>query len=168
MTQTVFLAGATGRLGRRIARHPLDRPDARLRLPVRGGDAGKRVALDPLPARGAEIIEGDLADRASLGRATRGVDVIVSAVRGGPEVIVAGQVAPAETGRRNGVRRILPSDHALDLFEATPGEHPMFDLRRAATRPSRPPASSTSMSSRARSWRCSAPAWARSATRPGP
>ena len=35
-------------------------------------------------------------------------------------------------GRRNGVRRILPSDYALDLFKAMPGEHMMFDLRRAA------------------------------------
>ena len=132
MTTTVLLAGATGMLGSQIARHLLDQPDARLRLLVRGGDAGKRVALNPLLARGAEIIEGDLADRASLDRATQGVDVIVSAVQGGPGVIVDGQVALAEAGRRNGVRRILPSDYALDLFKATPGEHPLFDLRRTA------------------------------------
>ena len=132
MTQTVLLAGATGMLGSQIARHLLDQPDARLRLLVRGGDARKRAALNPLLARGAEVIEGDLADRASLDRATQGVDVIVSAVQGGPDVIVDGQVALAEAGRRNGVRRMVPSDYALDLFKATPGEHPMFDLRRAA------------------------------------
>jgi len=132
MTQTVLLASAIGMLGSQIARHLLDQPEARLRLLVRGGDAGKRAALGPLLARGAEIIEGDLADRASLDRATQGVDVIVSAVQGGPDIIVDGQVALAEAGRRNGVRRILPSDYALDLFRATPGEHMMFDLRRTA------------------------------------
>ena len=133
MTQTILLAGATGMLGGRIAAALLDQPDARLRLLVRGGDAaGKRAALDPLLARGAEIIEGDLADRASLDRATRGIEVIVSAVQGGPDIIIDGQVALAEIGRRNGVRRILPSDYALDLFRATPGEHAMFDLRRSA------------------------------------
>ncbi len=58
--------------------------------------------------------------------------MIVSAVQGGPDVIIGGQVALAEAGRRNGVRRILPSDYALDLFKATPGEHMMFDLRRTA------------------------------------
>ena len=47
-------------------------------------------------------------------------------------MIVEGQVALAEAGRRNGVRRILPSDYALDLFKATPGEHAAFDARRAA------------------------------------
>jgi len=132
MTQTVLLVDATGMLGSQIARHLLDQPEARLRLLVRGGDAGKRAALGPLLARGAEIIEGDLADRASLDRATQGVDVIVSAVQGGAEVIIDGQVALAEAGRRNGARRILPSDYALDLFKATPGEHMMFDLRRTA------------------------------------
>lgn len=132
MTQTVLLAGATGMLGSQIARHLLEQPEARIRLLVRGVDAGKRAALDTLLGRGAETVEGDLADLASLDRATRGVDVIVSAVQGGPDVIIDGQVALAEAGRRNGVRRILPSDFALDLFKATPGEHMMFDLRRTA------------------------------------
>jgi len=133
MTQTVLLAGATGMFGSRIARRLLDQPNARLRLLVRGGEApDKRAALDPLLARGAEIVEGDLADRTSLDRATQGVDVIVSAVQGGPEVIIDGQVALADAGRRNGARRIVPSDYALDLFRSPPGEHPLFDLRRAA------------------------------------
>ena len=132
MTQTVLLAGATGMLGSHIARHLLDQPEARVRLMVRGGGAGKRETLDPLLALGAEIIEGDLADHSSLDRATQGVDVIVCAVQGGPDVIVDGQVALAQAGRRNGVRRIVPSDYALDLFKATPGEHMMFDLRRTA------------------------------------
>ena len=52
--------------------------------------------------------------------------------RGGPDVIVDGQVALAIAGKRNGVRRIVPSDYALDLFRATPGEHAAFDARRAA------------------------------------
>ena len=133
MIQTVLLAGATGMFGSQVARHLLDQPRARVRLLVRGGDATqKRASLDPLLARGAEVIDGDLADRASLDRATQGVDVIVSAVQGGPGIIVDGQLALAEAGRRNGVRRILPSDYALDLFKATPGEHPLFDMRRAA------------------------------------
>ena len=119
--------------GSRIARHLLDQPDIKLRLLVRGGQASdKRAALGPLLTRGAETVEGDLADRNALDRATHGIDVIVSAVQGGPDVTIDGQVALAEIGKRNGVRRILPSDYALDLFKATPGEHMMFDLRRRA------------------------------------
>lgn len=133
MNQNVLLAGATGMFGSHIARLLLDQPGARLRLLLRSADnASKRHALKPLLDRGAEFVEGDLADHASLDRATQGIDVIVSAVQGGPDVIIDGQVALAKAGKRNGVRRILPSDYALDLFKATPGEHLMFDLRREA------------------------------------
>ncbi len=118
-------------LGARIAHHLLERPEARVRLLVREGSK-RWGALDPLLVGGAEMIAGDLADPASLHRATQGVDVIVCAVQGGPEIIIDGQIALAEAGRRNGARRILPSDYALDLFKATPGEHAAFDARRAA------------------------------------
>ena len=131
MTQTILLAGATGMLGSRIAHHLLERPDARVRLLVRR-NARKTQALDTLAAKGAELIEGDLTDAASLDRATQGAEIVVSAVQGGPEIIIDGQVALAEAGKRNGVRRILPSDFGLDLFEATPGEHAAFDWRRTA------------------------------------
>lgn len=133
MLQTVLLAGATGRLGGRIAHHLLDQPDARLRLMVRHSrDRDRLASLGPLLDRGAELIEADLADTDSLDRATDGADVIVSAVQGGPEVIVEGQAALAAAGKRNGVTRMLPSDFALDLFKAVPGEHPAFDARRTA------------------------------------
>ena len=131
MTDTILLAGATGMLGSRIAHHLLMRPETRVRLLVRD-PSGKQEALEALVTSGAELIEGDLADSTSLDRATRGVDVIVSAVQGGPDVIVDGQVALARAGKANGVRRMLPSDYALDLFKATPGEHAMFDMRAQA------------------------------------
>lgn len=131
MTQAILLVGATGMFGGRIAHHLLEQPDARVRLLVRDV-TGKKDVLGPLAARGAELIVGNLANPASLDRATQGVDVIVSAVQGGPEIIIDGQVALAKAGKHNGVRRILPSDYALDLFKATPGEHMMFDLRAQA------------------------------------
>ena len=129
MTQTILLVGATGMLGSCIAHHLVADPEARVRLLVRETRDAK---LRPLADHGAELIEGDLADRQALDRATSGIDVIVSAVQGGPDVIVDGQVALAEAGKRNGVRRILPSDYALDLFKATPGEHAAFDMRATA------------------------------------
>lgn len=83
-----------------------------------------------LAAGGATIVEGDLAHLATLEDATAGVDVVISAVQGGRDVIVDGQVALANAASRNGVRHTLPSDLALGLFKAPPGEHTYFDLRR--------------------------------------
>ena len=134
-SNTVLLAGATGMLGARIAEHLLEDEDVALRLLVRPAtlaDPGKRAGLDALVERGAELVEGDVTDPSSLDRATGGVDVVVSAVQGGREVVVDGQVALAHAAVRNGVRRILPSDFALDVFKATPGELFPFDLRREA------------------------------------
>lgn len=134
-SNTVLLAGSTGMLGGRIAHHLLEDDDVALRLLVRPAvlaDTGKRSGLDPLLEHGAELVEGDVADPASLGRATEGVDVVVSALQGGHEVIVDGQIALALAAASNGVRRMLPSDFAIDLFKATPGEHLPFDLRREA------------------------------------
>lgn len=133
MSQTVLLVGATGMLGGRIAHHLLEQPETHVRLLVRDpGNPEKSETLQSLVKRGAELVEGDLTNATSLDRATQGVDVIVSAVQGGHDVIVEGQVALAESGRRNGVRRILPSDFGLDLFKATPGEHAAFNWRASA------------------------------------
>ncbi len=82
--QTVLLAGATGMLGARIAHHLLEAEDVNLKLLVRPKalqDTTKRSVLDPLAERGAELVEGDVTDRASPNRATQGVDVVVSALR---------------------------------------------------------------------------------------
>jgi uncharacterized protein YbjT (DUF2867 family) len=131
--QTILLVGATGMLGNRIAHYLVEEPNVRLRLLVRDSrNFKKRQQLDPVLRSGAEFVEGDLEDITSLDRATQGVDVIVSAVQGDRGVIVDGQVALAEAAKRNGVRRIIPSDFGLDLFKSTPGEHSAFDARRDA------------------------------------
>jgi uncharacterized protein YbjT (DUF2867 family) len=134
MTTTVLLAGATGMLGNRIAGHLLDQPDVALRLLLRAAPTagtGKARAVDTLVARGAQVVTGDVTDPGTLDAATRGIDVVVSALQGGPDIIVDGQIALAQAAARNGVRRFLPSDFAIDLFAAPEGA-PQFDMRRRA------------------------------------
>ena len=83
MTQNVLLIGATGMLGNKIASELLDQADARVLLLLRSSkDPAKQATLLPLLDRGAEFIEGDLANRDSLDRATQGIDVIISAAQG--------------------------------------------------------------------------------------
>ena len=133
--QTVLVVGATGMLGGRIAHHLLRQPSTSVRLLVRpGGRTGDERArrLESLRQRGADIFEGTLADHPGLDAATRGVDVVVCAVQGGPGVMVDGQVALAKAAALNGARRILPSDFGPDLFKATPGDNAWFDLKREA------------------------------------
>jgi uncharacterized protein YbjT (DUF2867 family) len=134
----VLIAGATGMLGSRIAHHLNDAPPVRdggeLRLLVRPdalADDAKRSKIDALVAGGAFVVEGDLHDADSLDRATKDVDVVISAVQGGPDVLVDGQVALARAAERHGVRRFIASDFAIDIFRA-PADAPMFATRRQA------------------------------------
>lgn len=132
MTQTVLLVGATGTLGRRIAFHLTRQLDVEVRLLVRPGatrDPVKARTLEELRAVGADLLEGRLDDRASLDAAVAGADAVVSAVQGGADTVVDGQLELARAAAAAGVRRFVPSDFALDLFHAPEGA-PMFDLRR--------------------------------------
>lgn len=131
----VLVVGATGMLGGKIARALLDTGRAEVRLLVRTealSDSGKKNALVRLLDAGAVLVEGELGKRADIDRATGGAEVIVSAVQGDRDVIVDGQLALLEAAKRNGVRRMIPSDFAVDLFNVPYGRHPLLNMRREA------------------------------------
>jgi hypothetical protein len=126
----------TGMLGAQIAHGILDAGGS-VRLLLREAkpsDAKKANTVAALTARGVEVVQGDLSDKASLGRATRGVFTVVSALQGGPDVIIDGQVALAKAAADNSVRRFISSDFSVDLFKLPDGSHPNLDIRRTADR----------------------------------
>jgi nucleoside-diphosphate-sugar epimerase len=132
MTQTLLIAGATGWLGRKIAEEAQSL-GANVKLLLRGGAAHpKAESLSALTAKGATILPGDLDNEASLQTATRGVDVVISAVQGGPETILDGQLRLANAAKANGARRIFPSDFAATYKHLSADEHPFLNLRAQA------------------------------------
>jgi uncharacterized protein YbjT (DUF2867 family) len=136
MTKTVLVAGATGMLGSQIAQAILDEGAAvRLLLrEVNPSDPKKAAKIDDLSAKGAKIVVGELSDAASLERATAGVTSVVSVLQGGPDVLIAGQIALAEAAAANGVGRFIPSDFSCDLFKLPDGSRINLDIRRTADR----------------------------------
>ena len=136
MTMTVLVAGSTGMLGNRIATHLLEQPGVIVRLLLREAvpsDPVKAEAVRQLIASGALVALGDVSRPDTLAAATLGVNVVVSALQGGPDIIVDGQTSLARAAANNGVARFLPSDFAIDLF-AAPSGAPQFDMRRQADR----------------------------------
>ena len=127
--KTIALVGATGHLGTLIARALLDQPDVVLRLLVRPGSRAKAA---PLEARGAQIVEGtlDADDEATLSTLCEGAFAVVSAVQGGPDVIIDGQRRLLLAARAAHVRRFVPSDYSLDLFAVKPGNIVTSEMRR--------------------------------------
>ena len=126
---TTLVVGATGLLGGRITRRLLDRQQAVRVLTRRGAST--------LP--GAEPVQGDLKDRASLDAACRGVATLVttatSAQRGGDDdvssVDAAGNIALIDAAREAGVRQFVFVS-AATADEASPV--PLFAAKARAER----------------------------------
>ncbi|MFY0567902.1 NmrA family NAD(P)-binding protein [Archangium lansingense] len=125
----VALVGGSGHLGALIANALLEKPDVQLRLLVRAGSREKSAELEK---RGAQVVEGSLGpeDGASLAALCKGAYAVVSAVQGGPDVIIEGQKRLLRAARDAGVRRLIPSDYSLDLFKVKPGNITTSEMRR--------------------------------------
>ncbi|MEW9553298.1 NmrA family NAD(P)-binding protein [Nonomuraea sp. NPDC050783] len=129
----VLVAGATGLLGGRIVRALLDQG-----VPVRalvrpGTGAEKKNSLTALRTGGLEVAEGDITDPVErLAEAVGDATTVISAVQGGPDVIVDGQANLARAAEKAGARRFVPSDFAFDLTKLDDGDNFMIDWRRQA------------------------------------
>ncbi len=126
----VLLVGGTGRFGGKLASALLSRPGIHLHVLVRPGTRGE--ALRRLEAHGVTLVSGALDDMRSLDSALEGVDAVVSAVRGPPDVFVEGQLRLLDSARRHGVLRFIPSDYALDSADPEAGRSFMAAQRHVA------------------------------------
>ncbi|MBP5935773.1 NmrA family NAD(P)-binding protein [Streptomyces acidiscabies] len=128
-TKVIAVVGASGHLGGLIADEVLAQSDAQLRLLVR---PESRAKVADLESRGAQIVEGvfGAVSDDTLAAFTAGATTVVSAVQGGPDVIVDGQAALLRAARSAGVRRLIPSTFTLDLFKLRPGRIVAADWRR--------------------------------------
>ncbi|MGA2763481.1 MAG: NmrA family NAD(P)-binding protein [Spirochaetia bacterium] len=113
----ILVAGVTGWLGRQIADALLRAGNAEVRGLVRADSADPEKAknLADLRSRGMNVAYGNLGDPASLQAACSGVEVVISAVQGGPEVIIEGQRNLLAAAEPAGVKRMIPSDFSTDI-----------------------------------------------------
>jgi nucleoside-diphosphate-sugar epimerase len=121
--KSVLLVGSTGSFGPHVARALMVR-GVNPRLLVRSGSQHK---LDADLAHMCEVTT----DRAT---AFDGVESVISAVQGGPDVIIDAQLELFCSARDAGVRRFIPSDFSLNLFGLDEGENVNSDWRREFAR----------------------------------
>ena len=113
----ILVAGVTGWLGRQIADALLRAGNAEVRGLVRAGgaDPEKEKNLNELRSRGLSVAFGNLGDPASLEAVCSGAEVVISAVQGGPDVIIDGQRNLLGAAEVAGVKRMIPSDFSVDI-----------------------------------------------------
>ena len=128
----VLIAGAAGWLGHQVAGALLDGGKAEVRALVRGSSstAEKTRTIEGLRSRGMSVAVGDLNDAASLVKACEGVDVVISAVQGGPDVIIGGQGRLLAAAEAAGVKRMIPSDFCTELSRLEPDDNVGLGLRK--------------------------------------
>jgi nucleoside-diphosphate-sugar epimerase len=131
--KTVAVVGGTGGLGHMIVEALLGKPEVRVRLLVRPGSREKAGAFE---SRQAEIVEGDIGPggEAPLASLCAGAFSVVSAVQGGPDIIIEGQRRVLAAARAASVRRFIPSDYSMNFFRLEEGENTNSDSRRGFAR----------------------------------
>jgi nucleoside-diphosphate-sugar epimerase len=126
-TKTIALAGASGRLGRRIAASLIER-GVEVRAIVRPTSPPKNV--EPLRQLGATIVEVDFANAERLADACRDCTCVVSALAGLRSTIVDAQTSLLDAAIKGGAPRFIPSDYCIDYTKLTPGNNRNLDVRR--------------------------------------
>jgi len=125
---TVALLGGTGDLGQLIGHALLD-TGVQVRALVRPGSTARAAGLQQ---RGAVLVEGDLSagQEAALAMLCDGATAVVSAIQGGPDAIIDGQLRVLAAAVDAGVGRFVPSDYSLDFFGLSEGKNISSDWRR--------------------------------------
>jgi nucleoside-diphosphate-sugar epimerase len=125
--KNILIAGATGRLGGLIAHNLLQNKEAKVFAIVRDAKAEKALALE---AQGVKLLVADLSNKEEILQATKGIDIVISALNGGPDVMLGGQLNLLEASVKNGISRFVPSDYSVDYFKLNYGDNVNLDLRK--------------------------------------
>ena len=126
----IVVAGGAGKLGRLIVDAVLSHPGAAVRLLVRDP---KKPEVAALASDRIELFAFDAAAATAevLADSVRGAFAVVSALQGGPDVIVDAQLALLRAAKAAGARRFIPSDYSYNFFSLPEGINVNSDWRRA-------------------------------------
>ena len=127
MAEKIVLAGATGDLGKRIARALSKRGADVVALGRMGTSDDKVKVLESLDVK-VRIV--DMASVSDIAKACDGAACVVSALSGLRDVIIDTQSVLLEAALAARIPRFIPSDFSMDFRTLPAGENRNLDLRR--------------------------------------
>jgi len=127
-SKRVVVLGASGNLGSLIAK-ALGTRGAKLVSIVRQKSLENEKVVELKKNFQMEIIEGEMNDE-NLHKALKGAFAVVSALQGGPDVIINLQSQILEVAKKEHVKRFIPTDYSFDFFKLSDGDNINSDWRR--------------------------------------
>ena len=126
--KSVLVVGATGTVGSFVTKALLNK-QAHVSILVRKESESKANKLKEL---GAHLVHGDVSSSTEeeLIQALNGVEVIVSTLSGGPEIVFDGQIKLLEAAKKAGVKKFIPSAFGVDINKLDFGDVLIVDPKK--------------------------------------
>jgi len=125
---SVLIVGANGNLGRVITYECLKRPNFLVNILIRDPDKDSGL-VEQVKNSGGKCFVGDVTNPESIKDCTKGVHTVISALNGDNRILLDGQKNLLDDALRNGVKRFVPSDFLVDIWNMNLGEHFFADQR---------------------------------------
>lgn len=129
MKKIIALVGGMGNMGSLIVKELLKDQNVQIRMLVQ---PEKMKDIDGLLSSGIEVIEGSLGQNKTeiLNLLCKDAYTVISAVQGGPDVIIDGQAQLLQCANDAGVTRFIPADYVANIFSIKEGQNIPLDWRR--------------------------------------
>jgi nucleoside-diphosphate-sugar epimerase len=127
MSDTVIVAGATGRLGTKIVDALVER-GAVVQALAREETGEEKIKA--LREKGVRVFLVNMGDKEEIAEVCAGAVCVVSALAGPREVVIDVQKSLLDGAVEAGVPRFIASDYSLDFTGLVPGTNRNLDLRR--------------------------------------
>jgi len=124
----ILIVGSCGNLGRHITKEALKQNDLLVNILVHNMSHSQEIA-DLVKKAGGKVFEGDVTKPETIKDITKGMHTVISALIGDNDVIIKGQSNLLEDAERNGVKRFVPSDFSLEIWNIPRGRHFFMEQR---------------------------------------
>jgi len=122
----ILIVGATGNLGSLITRKCLNNPNFLVNTLV--FESNKDNCLcEEVSKAGGKCIQADITKPETFRGVTKGIHTVISAVLGDRNVLWEGQCNLLKDSIENGVKRFVPSDFTIDVWNLPQGENCFID-----------------------------------------
>lgn len=124
----ILIVGASGNLGSAMTMEFLKNPDMQVNIFIRDTD-NCVMTCTMVTKAGGKVFKGDVTKPDTIKGITKGMHTLISCLNGDDEVMIEGQKRLLEDGMANGLKRFVPSDFSMNIWDIPLGNYDFVDQR---------------------------------------